>query len=133
LLPGMTAYVNIAVAERKDVLQVPNAALRFKPANVESQKPPTIQSQNPVASQGGGNRPADSPGGAKPKRDSFSGKVYALENGKLKPISVTLGITDNRNTEITGGELKAGDQIVIGEAQADKSSSSGNRPPMRMF
>ena len=31
LLPGMTAYVSIAVAERKDVLLVPNAALRFKP------------------------------------------------------------------------------------------------------
>ncbi len=31
LLPGMTAYVNIAVAERKDVLLVPNAALRYKP------------------------------------------------------------------------------------------------------
>jgi HlyD family secretion protein len=28
----MTAYVNIAVAQRKDVLLVPNAALRFKPA-----------------------------------------------------------------------------------------------------
>jgi HlyD family secretion protein len=57
-----------------------------------------------------------------------------LENGALKPISVTLGITDNRNTEITGGELKAGDQIAIGETQAqDKPASSSSRPPMRMF
>ena len=35
LLPGMTAYVNIAVAKRDDVLMVPNAALRFKPAEAE--------------------------------------------------------------------------------------------------
>ena len=27
----MTAYVNIAVAHHKDVLTVPNAALRFRP------------------------------------------------------------------------------------------------------
>lgn len=140
LLPGMTAYVSIAVAERKDVLLVPNASLRFKPANAEMQKSPTNQSQNPIVNSGsdaqksGGGRPGDLPGGAKPKRDTFSGKVYVLENGKPKPISVTLGITDNRNTEITGGELKAGDQVVIGEAQTtDKPASSGSRPPMRMF
>jgi HlyD family secretion protein len=133
LLPGMTAYVNIAVAERKDVLLVPNAALRFKPANAESQKPTIVQSQNPGSNQSGGSRPADSTGGAKPKRDAFSGKVYVLENGNLRPVSVTLGITDNRNTEIASGELKAGDQVILGEAQGDKPSSSGSRPPMRMF
>ena len=33
LLPGMTAYVSIGVASRHDVLLVPNAALRFKPAD----------------------------------------------------------------------------------------------------
>ncbi len=136
LLPGMTAYVNIAVAERKDVLLVPNAALRYKPANADMLKPATNQGSAPDqksdASKSGG-RPGDTPGGGKPRRDAFSGKVYILENSKLKPVSVTLGITDNRNTEIVGGELKAGDQIVIGEVQADKPSSSGGRPPMRMF
>jgi len=138
LMPGMTAYVSIAVAERKDVLLVPNAALRFKPAYADEQKP--AASQSPVANQkidvqkSGAGRPGDSPGGVKPKRDGFSGKVYVLENGKLKPVSVSLGITDNRNTEIAGGELKAGDQLVVGEAQTgSKSTSSGSRPPMRMF
>ena len=33
LLPGMTAYVNIAVDQRQGTLMVPNAALRFKPAD----------------------------------------------------------------------------------------------------
>jgi HlyD family secretion protein len=127
LLPGMTAYVNITVAERKDVLLVPNAALRFKPANAEMQKPAANQT-NTVQQSG------VSPVGAKPKRDAFTGKVYVLENGKPKPVSVSLGITDNRNTEITGGELKAGDQTVVGELQAaDQSTSSGSRPPLRMF
>jgi HlyD family secretion protein len=39
LLPGMTAYVNIAVAQHNDVLMVPNAALRFKPADAAEKKP----------------------------------------------------------------------------------------------
>ena len=137
LLPGMTAYVNIAVAERKDVLMVPNAALRYKPAISELQKLPA--SRSPAATPGGdtqkngGSRPGGSQGG-KAKRDTFSGKVYISEKGGLKPVSVTLGITDNRNTEIVGGELKEGDQVVTGEAQAnDKSTGSSSRPPMRLF
>jgi HlyD family secretion protein len=123
LLPGMTAYVSIAVAERKDVLLVPNAALRFKPANTDNQKH-------------GGSQPGGATNGdaTKPKRDTFSGKVYVLQKGELVPVSVSLGITDSRNTEIVGGELQAGDPLVVGEAQAaGKPASSGNRPPMRMF
>jgi HlyD family secretion protein len=132
LLPGMTAYVNIAVAERKDVLLIPNSALRFKPANADVQKPAANQGDGTQKS--GGSRPGDSPGVAKSKRDAFSGKVYVLEQNSLRTVSVSLGITDNRNTEIVGGELKAGDQVVIGEAQAaDQSKSSSSRPPMRMF
>jgi HlyD family secretion protein len=126
LLPGLTAYVSIAVAERKDALLVPSAALRFKPANANNQKP--------AGNQAGTAMNGDT---AKPKRDAFSGKVYVLEQGELVPVSMTLGITDNRNTEIVAGELKAGDQVVIGEAQAasssSASSSSSTRPPMRMF
>ncbi len=119
LLPGMTAYVSIAVAERKGVLLVPNAALRFKPANADNQK----RSGHPGGTPGGGTAP---------KRDVFSGKVYVLEQGELVPVSVTLGITDSRNTEITGGDLKAGDQVIVGETQAAKPKS-GNTPPLRMF
>ena len=36
LLPGMTAYVNIAVDYRQDALLVPNAALRFKPSDADA-------------------------------------------------------------------------------------------------
>lgn len=39
LLPGMTANAEIEVASRRDVLRVPNAALRFKPEGVEAPAP----------------------------------------------------------------------------------------------
>ena len=141
LLPGMTAYVNIAVAERKDVLLIPNAALRFKPANIDMQKPAPNQkdekllSGHPNDAQKSSGRPGSAANGdaAKPKRDGFTGKVYVLEKDELKPISVSLGITDNRNTEIVGGELKAGDQVVVGEAQAEDKSKSSGKPSLRMF
>lgn len=125
LLPGMTAYVNIAVAERKDALLAPNAALRFKPTgNGNNGK------YGGAADRGAGEKSQ----GAKPKRDAHSGKVYLLKDGAPVQVSVSLGISDNRNTEITGGELKVGDQVIVGEAQASNSPPSGGSPMrMRMF
>jgi HlyD family secretion protein len=40
LLPGMTANAEIEVASRRDVLRVPNAALRFKPEGMEAPRTP---------------------------------------------------------------------------------------------
>jgi HlyD family secretion protein len=45
--------------------------------------------------------------------------------------AVQFGITDNRNTEVVGGDLKEGDRIVTGEnGSNDKKPSSVG---MRMF
>jgi HlyD family secretion protein len=38
LKPGMTANLTVTIAERQDVLKVPNAALRFRPADVTPEK-----------------------------------------------------------------------------------------------
>jgi len=130
LLPGMTAYVNIAVQKREKVLLVPNAALRFKPADAADKKPENGQKTASTAAPG--MPPAGAPGEKKgKKRDGQSGTVYVLEGEEIKPVSVLLGITDNRNTEVVGGELKEGDRIVLGE-----NSGSGKPPSsvgMRMF
>ncbi len=139
LLPGMTAYVNIAVDRRQGVLLVPNGALRFKPAEAvdrkaeNGQKPASTAAMTPGMGAGmGGGAPDKGPGDKKgKKRDGQSGTVYVLDGGAIRPVSVHLGITDNRNTEIVGGELKEGDRVVTGE------NSTGNSKPssvgMRMF
>ena len=137
LLPGMTAYVNIGVQKRSDVLLVPNAALRFKPADAADKK--TENGQKPASTATGPGMGAGMAGGAPggagdkkgKKRDAQSGTVYVLDGGEIRPVSVQLGITDNRNTEIVGGDLNAGDRVVTGE------NSNGAKPPssvgMRMF
>jgi HlyD family secretion protein len=131
LLPGMTAYVNIGVQKRSKVLLVPNAALRFKPADAVEKKA-EAEAKPPA-----GGAPASGDAGKGPgerkgkKRDGQNGMVYVLANGELRPVSVQLGITDNRNTEILSGDLKAGDRVVTGE------NSNGSKAPssvgMRMF
>lgn len=116
LLPGMTAYVNIVVDQRKEVLTVPNAALRFKPSDL-----PTAKTDSAGDKQ-------------RKKRDASSGTIYVFENGKPKAVQVTLGITDNRNTEVTAGEIKPGDTVIIGEnLPASDAASSSTAPRMRMF
>ena len=129
LLPGMTAYVNIAVAHRKDVLTVPNAALRFRPpADVAAAGASGKDASR--AAEGGGTPPRQ--GGGR-KRDSGSGTVHVLADGKLKAVLVGVGITDNRVTEITSGDLKAGDHVIIGENLSTDAPAAGNGPRMRMF
>lgn len=116
LLPGMTAYVSITVAERKEVLLVANAALRFKPKTDEDQAANKVHKRASAT-----------------KRDELSGTVYILTKGTLQPVSVTLGITDGRNTEIVSGDLKEGDQVVIGESQTANAAPSGSAMRLRMF
>ena len=130
LLPGMTAYVSIVVATRNDILMVPNAALRFKPTDAaeKADKPSDRPAPNgqPTGDQ---KRPGDGKGR---KRDTASGTVYIVEGGEVKPLSIQLGITDNRNTEVVGGDLKPGDKVIVGENSATpsgKPSSVG----MRLF
>jgi len=138
LLPGMTAYVNIAVAQRHDVLLVPNAALRFKPADAADKKPengakPASTAAMPTGSDGGG--VAGKGGGDKKgkKRDSQSGTVYVLAGEEIKPVSVQLGITDNRNTEIVSGDLQAGDRVITGENTNGNGPGKPSSVGMRMF
>ncbi len=137
LLPGMTAYVNIGVQKRSDVLLVPNAALRFKPADAPDKKPEN--GQKPASTATGSGTGAGMGGGAPAatgekkgkKRDSQSGTVYVLDGDQIRPVSVQIGITDNRNTEVVSGDLKPGDRVVTGE------NTGNSKPPssvgMRMF
>lgn len=127
LLPGMTAYVNIAVDRREGCLMVPNAALRFKPA--DSGEKSADKPASPATSEAP--RTGEGKGKGR-KRDTSSGTVYVLDGNTLKPVSLRIGITDNRNTEVVEGELKPGDRVVIGDktpVAASKPSSMG----MRMF
>lgn len=118
LLPGMTAYVNIIVAQKKNILTVPNAALRFKPPEETSSPVENASAAKRIKKQD--------------KDNATSGKVYVINNGLLKPVIVTLGITDNKTTEILSGDIKAGDTVVTGISQ-DKSSGGGSSFRFRMF
>ncbi len=151
LLPGMTADVVIPVDSRRDVLRVPNAALRFKPDSadvlkVPGQKDPADavaaaaapRSERPAAATGsagaaaaaGGGR-AGGGGGRKPSAGGSHPAVVYVEvpgSTKLRPVLVTTQVTDGTYTAVLSQDLKAGDQVVIG-LQTSKVSSGAARGP----
>jgi HlyD family secretion protein len=115
LRPGMTATATIVATQRKDVLLVPNTALRFTPttAPVAARKgiasglvlgPPRTGTNRKSAAAGA------STAGAK--------TVYVLRDGAPVALPVTAGISDGHMTEITGGELKAGMAVITAQKTA---------------
>jgi HlyD family secretion protein len=59
---------------------------------------------------------------------------YLDENGKLTVTFIRAGVTDNSFTEILRGELKEGQEIILGEQTAQAAASStGGPPPMMMI
>jgi HlyD family secretion protein len=114
LLPGMTANVRIVTEKRQDVLKVPNAALRFRPADAETSRP----------SMGGRQRGQG--------RGTQSGRIYLLDaQGQPAAREVELGLTDGLSTEIRSTDLSEGTEVVIGIGGAVEAARQ--RPPMRMF
>jgi len=120
LLPGMTANVRIIIDQKEGVLQVPNAALRFRPAGVEPAEQP--RSARPGAGPGAGSR------GAVP-----TGRVWILgPDGKPTAVSLQLGIGDGTYTEVVRGELKEGHQVIVGVAlPGDRPAATGAAPRLR--
>jgi len=125
LRPGMTATATIDVDKRTQVLLVPTTALRFKPQDPNAvaasggpqQNKSFLQSitpQFPRRRQGGrpgGDGGPEGPGGKKARNE---GKVWITSaGGEPEEISVEVGITDGRRTEIITDKLKEGDEIII--------------------
>jgi HlyD family secretion protein len=127
LMPGMTAYVNIIVAQRKEALLAPNAALRFRPSETKAgpRKPGGESGPQGARKEGRGK----DKGAADATRN---GTVYVLEKGQLKPVRIALGITDNRFTEVLGGDLKEGAAVIVEDSQPP-AKGSGGPPGMRLF
>src|SRR5437773_20933 len=82
LKPGMTANVSIIVAHKDNVLQIKNAALRYRPADATP-----VQTRS--TSSGSGQRPS---GGARQQRVERT--VYVLSSSSPRPVQIKTGISD---------------------------------------
>ena len=150
LRPGMTATISIVVGEAKNALRVPNSALRFQP-------PPEVlqalfeEMRREMQAKRGQNSQADGQSEKRGHQANFQmgqgmgrmgsrmrdrARVWVQdENGKLNMVSIRTGVTDNAFTEITGGDLQEGMEVITGESTQATSSnrSSSNLRRGMMF
>ncbi len=54
--------------------------------------------------------------------------VRVLNNGQITNVSITIGATSSTDTEVTSGNLKPDDTVVIGFISTSTGSSSGTSP-----
>jgi HlyD family secretion protein len=118
LRPGMTATAAIVATERKNVLLVPNAALRYKPTDA------AIAGKKGIASGIAFGPPkTESKRGTASDKASTAGarQVWVLpsassgHNATPMEVAVTPGISDGRMTEIISGDLKEGMLVITAQ------------------
>src|SRR5437773_762557 len=122
LKPGMTANVSIIIAHRDDVLQIKNAALRYRRPDATP-----IATRRTSGDRGG--RPGGGRGSAQEGRADRT--VYVLPGGasRPQPAQTKTGISDGIMTEVLDG-LKEGDRVVTAELISTTAAPS---PPTNPF
>lgn len=149
LLPGMTATVQFLTGSAKNVLLVPNAAIRFRATpemmaqvgmGQRSRSDSTRGAGASTSGAGGSNAPrsgaygagtgaggtrgAGSPNGA---RTSAGTLWYLDKTGKLAVTRVKTGLSDGQTTEITPRDstvVTAGMQVIVGSTAAAASTTT---------
>ena len=116
LRPGMTAAATITSTERNDVLLVPNTALRFTPAQAgaEAAGKPASANRGIVSQLMPGpprNASRKAAGGAGPGAGQTR-QIWLLQDGVPQPLSVKVGISDGRMTEVSAEGLEPGAQVI---------------------
>ncbi|HEY9199385.1 MAG TPA: efflux RND transporter periplasmic adaptor subunit [Gammaproteobacteria bacterium] len=118
LRPGMTATADITVAEVRDAVLIPNAALRFTPPQT------ALDAQ---AGEGGSvvgrllprpPRTNQRPRTAE-NTDKSQQRVWVLRDGQPQEIPIKVGATDGRNTQILSGTVEPGMELLVDTVEPD--------------
>ncbi len=120
LLPGMTASLSFQVEEKTSIVKIPNAALRFYPPNRKHVHPDDHKILDGVeeANEQSTDQEAADRSAQERAKASVNGQkrhVWVFDGKLLRARAIEVGISDSRYTELISGELKDGDELVVGE------------------
>ena len=131
LLPYLTARLQFELDGRKDVLLVPNSALRWTPA--VSQVLPVVRDEFAASLRRKATESAGKAGAAGATRGyDAPGTLWVKDGEFVRPVEVRVGLTDGASSEVTGEGLKDGTPVVIGlDAAGDSDGASPFLPKIK--
>lgn len=130
LFPYMTANLQFEIHHRSKVLQVANAALRWKP--LPEQIAPDARETEAVA--GTRNEPPDSQPSERtsklPAEQVSTGRLWVAFEGFVRPLTVRVGVSDGSMTEVSGRGVEEGMKVVMGVGRPeDRDAGAGVSSP----
>jgi HlyD family secretion protein len=114
LLPGMTASLSFQVDERKEVLRVPNAALRFFPNTSQVRREDRKILLGLDDDQQSNDTDENGDDLSDEARNEHHHHVWVEDGLLLRAVAIETGLTDLKFSELVSGELKEGDVLVTG-------------------
>ncbi|MDI1484613.1 efflux RND transporter periplasmic adaptor subunit [Polyangium sp. y55x31] len=120
LRPGMTATATVVVDERKNVLLVSNAALRFNPnrkSSTQQQQGISVNQFLPTGRPPGMGQQQKRPGGTGAPREPV---LWLPTGGEPRRVKVEVGATDGIRTEIRSEEITEGTEVVVSMIEAPR-------------
>jgi len=117
LLPGMTASISFRVDERKDVIKIPNSALRFYPQEKHVRKEDRKLLEGAAWEKEDDDEPEvtlSAEERAKIRRKRNRRHVWVVDGEFLKAIELEIDLSDSKFSELVSGDLKKGQKLVIG-------------------
>ncbi len=128
LLPGMTANVTFDIAQYRDILKIPNAALRFTPPADAAAAAKPAETTAPAADPSAPKLPRGE------RRKEQQNRVWIATPAGLVAVQVTADATDGSWTRLSKGDLTEGQEVIIGIiAEGGDASPTSNpfAPPFR--
>jgi HlyD family secretion protein len=135
VLPYMTASLLFDVERHDKVLRVANSALRWKP-KIEQVVPELREQLADSLTDKEKGSDKDSPPEKKTtaektvanfaKTHDMSARLWVQEGLFVRPIEIQKGLSDGTVTEVSGPDLKADMEIVVGEKSADENVEGTN-------
>ncbi|MDO7843363.1 efflux RND transporter periplasmic adaptor subunit [Sphingomonas immobilis] len=125
LRPGMTATADITTSAKQNVLLIPNAALRFKPAaagGASSSSSGIAGALMPRPRRGGRGGGAN---GDAVKRGGSQTVYVKGDDGTPTAVQIITGETNGSQTEVIGGDLKPGMEVITGQLANGATGGSG--------
>ncbi len=104
------------------VIGAPNPDLALKPGMTATVRIITASHENVLSVPNQAVR--FSPNGPS-AADQSGSQVWVLKDGAPAPVPVKTGLSDTARTEITGGDLKAGDKVIVSASQPGANARGG--------